>query len=144
MRSTVSAFATTLSNTATVTAGAGVTDSVLGNNSATDSDTLTPKVDLSVTKVDNFGGSSISHATGSVVPGTTITYTIVVSNTGPSAAIGTNVADTFPPKKRGMAFAVLFCANLLRRNGRRDRHLRAFRRRVHLASPKDPAQIRVD
>src|SRR5204863_476785 len=44
---TIAASATgTLSNTATVTAMTGVTDPNLANNSATDTDTLTPQADL--------------------------------------------------------------------------------------------------
>jgi uncharacterized repeat protein (TIGR01451 family) len=77
----------TLSNTATVTAPAGVTDLVPGNNSATDNDSLTPQADLAITKTD--GKSSVS-AGGSTV------YTIVASNNGPSAVTGATVADTAP------------------------------------------------
>jgi len=74
----------TLSNTATVT-GAG--DPNAGNNSATDTDTLTPQADLSITKTDG-----VTTAT----PGGSVTYTITASNPGPSNAAGATVADTFP------------------------------------------------
>jgi uncharacterized repeat protein (TIGR01451 family) len=85
---TISAFATgTLSNTATVTAPAGVTDSTPGNNSATDSDTLTPNADLSIAKTDGVT---------TVTAGGSTTCTITASNAGPSNATGTTVADTFP------------------------------------------------
>ena len=85
---TIAASATgTLANTATVAAGVGATDTIPGNNSATDSDTLTPQTDLAITKTD---GSATE------VPGTTVTYTIVASNAGPSNAVGATVADTFP------------------------------------------------
>jgi uncharacterized repeat protein (TIGR01451 family) len=85
---TISAAATgTLSNTATVAAPAGVTDPTPGNNSATDSDTLSPSADLSITKTD---GVTSATAGGSV------TYTITASNAGPSNATGATVADTFP------------------------------------------------
>ena len=77
----------TLSNTATVAAAAGVTDPTPGNNSATDTDTLTVIADLSISKTD---GQS------SVVAGTSTTYTIVSSNAGPQAIVGAIVADTFP------------------------------------------------
>jgi uncharacterized repeat protein (TIGR01451 family) len=85
----ISAAATgTLSNTATVTAPAGVTDPAPGNNSATDSDTLGAQADLAITKTD---GVTTATAGGSV------TYTITVSNAGPSNAPGgASVADTFP------------------------------------------------
>ena len=96
VNATVKSSATgTLSNTATVTAPAGVTDPNTANNSATDSDTLTPQADLSITKTDGVT---------SAVPGNTVTYTIVVSNSGPSDAPGTAVADTFPSDLTGVTF----------------------------------------
>ncbi|MEK7952936.1 choice-of-anchor Q domain-containing protein [Luteolibacter soli] len=84
---TISPAATgTLSNTATVSTSAGVTDPTPGNNSATDTDTLNPQADLSITKTDG-----VTTAT----PGGSVTYTITASNAGPSNAVAT-VADTFP------------------------------------------------
>jgi len=76
-----------LSNTATVTAPGGVTDPNLVNNSATDTDTLTPQADLSITKTDGQE---------TAVPGSPVTYRIVASNAGPSAVTGATVADTVP------------------------------------------------
>ena len=76
-----------LTNTATVSPPAGVTDPDPANNSATDTDTLTPQADLSVTKTDGVT---------SAVPGTQNTYTIVVSNHGPSAVSGASVSDPLP------------------------------------------------
>ncbi len=85
---TVSASATgTLSNTATVTAPGGTTDPTPGNNSATDTDTLTPSADLSITKSDS---------PDPVVTGSTLTYTLSVSNGGPSTAANVSVSDTLP------------------------------------------------
>ncbi len=85
---TISPSATgTLSNTATVSEPAGVTDPVPGNNSATDTDTLGAQADLSITKTDGVTTAA---------PGTNVTYTIVASNAGPSAATGSTVVDTFP------------------------------------------------
>ncbi len=85
---TISPSATgTLSNTATVTAPAGVTDPTPGNNSATDSDTLGASADLSITKTDG-----VTTAT----PGGSVTYTITAANAGPSNATGATIADTFP------------------------------------------------
>ncbi len=75
----------TLSNTATVTSI--VTDPNPANNSATDTDTLTPQADLAITKTDG-----VTTAT----PGGSVTYTITASNSGPSNAPGATVADTFP------------------------------------------------
>ncbi len=84
----ISASATgSLSNTATVTAPGGVTDPTPGNNSATDTDTLSPQANLGITKTDG-----VTTAT----PGGSVTYTITASNAGPSNAPGSTVADTFP------------------------------------------------
>ena len=74
-----------LVNTATVTAN-NETDSVPANNTATDTDTLDAQADLSITKDDG----SLTYT-----PGGTVTYTIVVSNAGPSDAVDASVADTF-------------------------------------------------
>jgi uncharacterized repeat protein (TIGR01451 family) len=85
---TISAAASgTLSNTATATAPAGVTDPTPGNNSATDSDTLGASADLFLTKTDGVTTAA---------PGSSVTYTITASNSGPSNATGATVADTFP------------------------------------------------
>jgi uncharacterized repeat protein (TIGR01451 family) len=85
---TVSPTATgSITNTVTVSPPSGVTDPNSGNNTAADTDPLTPTADLSITKTNNVT---------SVVPGTTITYMIVVSNVGPSAVTGATVTDVFP------------------------------------------------
>ncbi|MCA9168387.1 MAG: DUF11 domain-containing protein, partial [Planctomycetales bacterium] len=76
-----------LTNTATVTAPNGTTETLLTNNTATDIDTVTPTFDLSITKDDGRT---------SVVPGQTTTYTIVVTNSGPSDVSGATVTDNFP------------------------------------------------
>jgi len=76
-----------LSNTATLTPPPGVIDVNINNNSSTDTDTLTPQDDLSVTKTD-FKVNEI--------PGTGDTYTIVVTNNGPSDAVGAKVSDILP------------------------------------------------
>ncbi len=82
----ISAAATgTLSNTATVTST--TSDPTPGNNSATDTDTLTPQADVGITKTD---GATTE------VPGTPVTYTIVASNAGPSNAPSVLIADVFP------------------------------------------------
>jgi len=65
----------------------GVTDPDPANNSATDIDTLTPQADLSITKTDGVTA---------VLPGGSVTYTIVASNAGLSNATGATVTDTFP------------------------------------------------
>ena len=76
-----------LANTATVTLPSGTTDPTPGNNSATDTNTLTPRADLSVTKTDNAA---------SVIAGTSTTYTIVVTNNGPSAVTAATFDDPLP------------------------------------------------
>src|SRR5205823_14559175 len=86
-----------LTNTATVTAPAGVTDSNLANNSASDTDTLTPQAELAITKTD--GVASVS-AGGSAI------YSIVATNSGPSAATGATVTDTAPA---GLTFGSWSC-----------------------------------
>ena len=87
LAATVSASATgTLVNTATVVS-AGVSDPDLANNTATDTDSLTPEADLSVTKTDGQTAA---------VPGQVVTYTITVGNAGPSSVSGATVADTLP------------------------------------------------
>jgi uncharacterized repeat protein (TIGR01451 family) len=75
----------TLANTATVSSA--ITDPDPANNSATDTDTLTPQADLGITKTD---GVTSATAGGSV------TYTITASNAGPSDAPSAMVADTLP------------------------------------------------
>ena len=94
---TISAGAVgTLANTATVTPPSGVSDPVAGNNTATDTDTLTPRADLAITKTDGQA---------SAVPGTVVTYTIAVTNPGPSVALGTTVADPFPAALAGVTWS---------------------------------------
>jgi uncharacterized repeat protein (TIGR01451 family) len=78
----------TLVNTATVTAPGGVTDTNPGNNSTTDSDTLTPQVTLAIVKTD---GSA------TYTPGGTATYTVTVTATGASDAEDVTVSDSLPP-----------------------------------------------
>jgi uncharacterized repeat protein (TIGR01451 family) len=75
----------TLSNTATVSSA--IADPNPANNSATDTDTLTPQADLAITKTDGVT---------TVTAGGSATYTITASNAGPSNAPGVTVADTFP------------------------------------------------
>lgn len=91
---TISAAATgTLSNTATVSSA--VTDPTPANNSATDTDTLTPQADLAITNSDGVT---------SVTAGNNTTYTLVASNAGPSNAPGATVADTFPASCTSVAW----------------------------------------
>jgi uncharacterized repeat protein (TIGR01451 family)/fimbrial isopeptide formation D2 family protein len=78
----------TLTNTATVTGPAGVPDPNLDNNTDTRVSTPAALTDLSVTKTD---GQT------QYVPGKPVTYTITVSNAGPSFASQAAVDDTLDP-----------------------------------------------
>jgi uncharacterized repeat protein (TIGR01451 family) len=83
---TISAAATgSLSNTATVSTS--LTDPNTGNNSAIDTDTLSPQADVRITKTDGLT---------SVNAGSSTVYTITASNAGPSNAPTVTVTDTFP------------------------------------------------
>ncbi|MCH9650301.1 MAG: DUF11 domain-containing protein, partial [Deltaproteobacteria bacterium] len=75
----------TLSNTATITGSE--TDSEGTNNSATDLTTVIQQADISITK---------TNGTTESVPGTSTTYTVVVSNAGPSDDPSVSVTDTLP------------------------------------------------
>src|SRR4029079_773920 len=68
---TSSAAVGSLANVGSVGAPVGVTDPVPGDNIATDVDTLVPSSDLSLTKSDGIA---------SAVPGTSATYSVVVTN----------------------------------------------------------------
>src|SRR5262249_31548565 len=71
----------TLVNTATITAQGGAP---IGD---TDINTLTPQADLSVTKDDGQTN---------VVPGTPVSYSITVSNSGPSTVNAVRLIDRLP------------------------------------------------
>ncbi|OAI39757.1 hypothetical protein AYO38_07075 [bacterium SCGC AG-212-C10] len=79
------ASASVISNTATVSSTPA--DSNPANDSATTTTTVTTSADLSATKTD---------APDPVVAGSEITYSITVSNAGPSDAQNWNLADTLP------------------------------------------------
>jgi LPXTG-site transpeptidase (sortase) family protein len=84
-----------VSNTAVVAAPAGVTDSYPTNNTSTADTTLIPTVDLSITK---------SSDPNPALPGENLTYTIIVSNAGPSDALNATVSDTFPSILSGLTW----------------------------------------
>jgi uncharacterized repeat protein (TIGR01451 family) len=85
----------TVSDKATVTVPSGITDPNTGNNTATDTDTIILKADLKVTVTD---GKT------SAVPGSKNTYTIVVTNAGPSKVTGAVIRDTFPSTFTGVTY----------------------------------------
>jgi len=78
-----------VTNTATIAPPDGAVDTNPGNNSASDTDSLTPQADLSITKTD--GVTSVTAGTG-------LTYTITVRNHGPSTVNGATVTDAIPPQ----------------------------------------------
>ena len=78
----------TLINTATVTAPLGVTDPITANNTATDANPPSLQADLAISKSDEPDPVGAS---------TTLTYTLSVSNVGPSTASAITVTDTLPP-----------------------------------------------
>src|SRR5438132_3919005 len=85
----------TISNTASVTPPAGLNDPNPRNNTATDTDSITIKADLKVTVTDGKTAA---------VPGTKDTYTIVVTNVGPSNIAGAVIQDHFPSTFTGVTF----------------------------------------
>ncbi len=78
-------FTGTLSNTASVTSATN--DPNTGNNSATETTVVNAEADLSITKADNADP---------VVADDPLTYTINVSNAGPSTAVNVVVTDNLP------------------------------------------------
>ena len=97
---TVTAASGTVSITATMTLPAGVTDTNLANNSATDTDSVTAApivADLVVTKSDGVT---------ELLPGQGTTYTITVTNKGPDAVTGATLTDTAPA---GLTFGNWTC-----------------------------------
>ena len=88
-----------LVNTASVSVPSGYTDTNSGNNSATDTDTLTvviPSADLAITKT---AGSA------NYIPGGGITFTIEVTNSdsgNPGNASGFNITDNVPAAITGL------------------------------------------
>ena len=84
-----------LTNTATVTPPLGVTDPVPGNNGATDTNPAGPQADLTISKVSS---------PNPYVPGALLTYTIVVSNDGPSNVSNARVQDALPGPLAGFTW----------------------------------------
>lgn len=82
-----------LVNTATVDSEPGTLAELnSANNTSTDTDTLTPQADLSITKLDN---------PDPVTVGATLQYTLTVQNNGPSNAPNSVVTDSFPTEFTG-------------------------------------------
>ncbi len=75
-----------LSNTASITSTPAI-DPNGANNAATDTDGVTQSADLSIVKIDSADP---------VIPGQAFTYTLTVTNIGPSDASTVQVLDTVP------------------------------------------------
>ena len=85
---TISAAATgTLVNSVAVAVVAPDTESNTANNTASDTDTLVRRAELTVTKTDGQANAT---------PGAAVTYTITVSSAGPSTLSQINLVDTLP------------------------------------------------
>jgi uncharacterized repeat protein (TIGR01451 family) len=84
-----------LVNTATTTPPLGVTDPVPGNDAATDTNPTGPQANLAINK---------SSSPNPYVPGATLSYTIVVSNGGPSSVNDARVQDALPPALAGFGW----------------------------------------
>lgn len=76
-----------LVNSAAISVPFGIQDPNLSNNSVSDTDTRNSIANLGVTKTDNLS---------TYTPGGATTYTVVVSNAGPSTAVGASVTDQAP------------------------------------------------
>lgn len=77
-----------IQNTVTVTPPVGVADPVPGNNSVTDTNPTLPLADLLISK---------SGEPNPFVPGEAMSYTVTVSNRGPSDVTDARVQDELPP-----------------------------------------------
>src|SRR5262249_43358696 len=88
---------TTITNTATVAlVGAGVVDPNPANDTDTETTTVNAQADIQVIKTD---------APDPVIAGQNVTYTISVTNAGPSDAQNVTLSDTVPTGTTFVSFA---------------------------------------
>jgi len=102
-----------LSNTVTVSVPGGFVDTSPGDNTATDTDTLTPEADLLITKDDGADRSVLGRVS---------IYTITAFNPGPSDAANAALIDVFPVELTGITWTCVgsgggICAAFSRRHG---------------------------
>lgn len=76
----------TIANTASISAPGSVVDNNTNNNSTTDTDTLIEQVDLAITKA----------GPATIIAGQTMTYTVTVTNLGPSTSTAATITDNVP------------------------------------------------
>ena len=88
-----------LTNTATVTPTDGDPDPNPDNNTSTGTSRAAPVADLQIVKTD---------ASTTYTPGLPITYTITVTNAGPSFVRGARVADVFPTTITAAAWSAVY------------------------------------
>ncbi len=93
VRATGTAGGTTVTNTATVSSSA---DPTPANNTAAAATTVVAAADVAVTVT--------GAASGVVTAGTQATYTVVVTNNGPSAVTGVNLTTALPAALSGVTF----------------------------------------
>jgi uncharacterized repeat protein (TIGR01451 family) len=96
----VTALSGTITNEATIEVPAGATDPVDTNDSSSDSADVTPSADLMVEKSNGVGVTTVTS-------GSTTTYTIKVTNNGPSPVTGATLTDT--PTNISIASATIAC-----------------------------------
>lgn len=89
-----------ITNTAVIAPPSGTTDPTPGNNTASDTNTIDPSADLLITKSDGAA---------TVIPGGSISYSIVVSNAGPSSADGAVFTD---PAVSNLTVSEVTCGNV--------------------------------
>lgn len=83
-----------LNNTAIVTPPTGITDPIPGNNTSTTATSLTAKPVLTITKLGAAG----------LTAGNIATYTLNISNTGSSNAVGASITDIIPATLTGVSW----------------------------------------
>ncbi|MCJ8146678.1 hypothetical protein MKI79_07165 [Acinetobacter sp. A3.8] len=97
----VTAESGNVSNVANIAMPAGGTDTDTTNNSATDTNSVTPRADLGVVKTQRAGTSgTFTRDPVSIVPlgvlGSVVEYQLVMTNNGPATVTGATFADIIP------------------------------------------------